>query len=248
MSGFVLLKFLSYLVLPPASMGLGLLIGALVAFVGWRRLGLTIVLLAVIETLGLSTAPLSDALVASLERDARQEATHAIPCCYSAIVILGGGSNQTRVLHGLELYKANIAPRIVVTGGDLASAPDASKPEGESMKSLLLSLGIPSIAIVAEDAARNTAENMANVKEIVGDEAIALVTSAYHMRRALKLAQRSGLKAYAFPTDFMARAAQRPLWDNWLPTVGSLQTSVSSLWEYIGLAFDYRAVRQTPSR
>jgi uncharacterized SAM-binding protein YcdF (DUF218 family) len=163
-----------------------------------------------------------------------------------AIVILGGGRNDFRIQHGARLYKKGIAPKVIVSGGDLASDPATTRPEAEDMKRLLVLLGVPADAITAEDAARNTAENIANVRKIVGDEPVALVTSAYHMRRALELARRGGLRAFAFPTDFVPDAGQEAVWDNWLPTIDALQLSATSLWEYLGIAFDFRAVKPTP--
>lgn len=245
MSGFVLLKFASHLVLPPASMTLGFLFGVLLALAGMRRLGVAAALLSALETLILSMAPISEALVSPLEESARYEASRAWPCCYSAIVVLGGDWNHNRLLYGAELYNSGAAARIIVSGGDLAADPGASAPEGEQMKRLLIQIGIPSNAIITEDVSRNTAESIANVKQIVGDDAIALVTSAYHMKRALKLARQAGLKAYAFPTDFAPNAGQLSLWGRWLPTVEALQLSAASLWEYLGITFDYRTIRST---
>ena len=246
MSGFVLLKFASNLVLPPASMALGFLIGALVWLIGRRRAGLAIALLSALEMLVLSFPPVGDALIAPLQDEARREAALAKPCCYSAIVVLAGGRGPARVLHGAKLYRAGVASRIILTGGDLSSDPGvASEPDGDYMKRFLVSLGIPADALIAEDLARNTGENIANVRAIVGDEPVALVTSAYHMPRSLKLARRGDLKASAFPTDFMSTVADRPIWSNWLPTIDAMQVSATALWEYIGLVFDHRAVKRT---
>lgn len=243
-NGFVILKILSHLMLPPASMALGLLFGGVTALAGLRRLGVTIALFSALETVVLSVPVVSDALVTPLQQYARDEAARALPCCYSAIVILGGGWNDLRILHGAQLYRRGISNRIIVSGGDLVSDP-ASKPEAEGMKRLLILLGVPADAITTEDAARNTAENIANVRAIVGDEPVAMVTSAYHMQRALKLARRGALSAYAFPTDLAPRLNQLAVWDRWLPTIEGLQLSTAALWEYLGIAFDFRAVKPT---
>jgi uncharacterized SAM-binding protein YcdF (DUF218 family) len=246
-NGFVVLKFFSHLMLPPASMMLGFAAGAVLALVGLRRLGVALALLSAFETLILSLSPVARELVAPLERYARAETSHAAPCCYSAIVILGGGWNDLRIRHGARLYEKGVAPRIIVSGGDLASNPASARPEAESMKHLLVLLGVPADAITAEDAARNTAENIANVRKIVGDEPVALVTSAYHMKRSLKLARKGALRAYAFPTDFSPSAGQQSVWDNWLPTIDALQLSAAAIWEYLGITFDFRAVTPTPT-
>jgi uncharacterized SAM-binding protein YcdF (DUF218 family) len=69
---------------------------------------------------------------------------------------------------------------------------------------------------------------------------VALVTSAYHMPRALQLAARAGLDVSAFPTDFQVVPAVRLPWDNWLPSVDGLQLSNMALREIIALNLDYR--------
>ena len=246
-NGFIVLKLLSHLMLPPASLALGWLVGAVVGLGGFRRVGLAIALLSALETLVLSVPPVSAALVAPLQQYARAEGARALPCCYLAIVVLGGGGNDSSVLHGAHLYKTGIADRIIVSGGDLAADAGSTKSEAQYMKHLLVLLGVPAKAVTVEGASRNTAENVANVREIIGDEPVALVTQAYHMKRAMQLARRGALKAYAFPTDFAPAAGQQPVWDSWLPTIEALRVSVASLWEYLGITFDFRAVKPTPT-
>jgi hypothetical protein len=91
MDAFLVLKFLSYAALPPASMGVGLVCGIVLAAVGLRRLGLLVGTFACIATLVLSLPPVSDALVIPLQIKARVAAAEAPACCYEAIVVLGGG-------------------------------------------------------------------------------------------------------------------------------------------------------------
>ena len=81
----------------------------------------------------------------------------------------------------------------------------------------------------------------------MGDEPVALVTSAYHRKRALSLAGRGALTAFAFPTDFAPSTGQQSVWDNWLPTIDALQLAAASLWEYLGITFDFRPVKPTPA-
>jgi uncharacterized SAM-binding protein YcdF (DUF218 family) len=108
------------------------------------------------------------------------------------------------------------------------------------MRVFLMDLGVPADAITDEGKALNTIENIRNVRAIVGNARIALVTSAYHMPRALQLAARAGLDVGAFPTDFEAVPAARLPWDNWLPSSGSLSLSNLAMREIIALNLDYR--------
>ena len=62
---------------------------------------------------------------------------------------------------------------------------------------------------------------------------ILLVTSAYHMRRALALFERQGLTVVPAPTDYQQLVA-KPAVPGWLPTVGALHQTTDALHEIVG--------------
>jgi uncharacterized SAM-binding protein YcdF (DUF218 family) len=236
-------------------MVLGLIIGAVLALCGARRAGAVVAALAVLELAALSWQPVAHALVAPLERQAREAGSAAPACCYTAIVVLGGGIQQAapplmpsddllegadRIRYGAQLFRQGIASRIVVSGGNVRSDVSvASGTEAEAMQRFLVELGVPEEAIIKEDRSRNTGENLAFTRKIIGDGSVAIVTSAFHMPRALQLAEREGLKAFAFPTDFRTPIEILSPWQKWLPSIEALNTSHYALWEYLGL-LDHR--------
>jgi uncharacterized SAM-binding protein YcdF (DUF218 family) len=256
MDTFFLLKLLSHLVLPPASMVAGLVAGSLLFVGGMKRLGKAIAIGAVIETALLCLPPIADMLIEPLEQKAREAATLAAPCCYAAIVVLGGGVSPAtppamplphlidgadRIWYAAQLFHRGTARKIIVSGGDVRSGvPTGNDTEATAMGKLLVELGVPAQAIVVESASRNTRENVAYMQAIVADEPVALVTSAYHMPRALRLARHYGLNAFAFPTDYRIPAAARPTWRNWLPGTEAETTASYAIWEYTALALDWR--------
>jgi uncharacterized SAM-binding protein YcdF (DUF218 family) len=257
MDTFVLLKFLGQLALPPASLMVGLLVAGALALAGLRRLAWLAAGLAVAELLLLSFPPVADALMAPLQDEARQAAKVAPACCYDAIVVLGGGispaappdvpepdlsESADRIWQAARLYHRGVAPRIVVSGGAMLARDGGPKrmSEAEAMHIFLADLGVPAQAIVTEDAALNTIQNIRNVKALVKDGRVALVTSASHMPRALRLARIAGLNAAAFPTDWRPPSAARPVWENWIPSLGALSVSSSALWEILANGFDRR--------
>ena len=75
------------------------------------------------------------------------------------------------------------------------------------------------------------------------DRRVALVTSAFHMPRALAIARSAGLDASAFPADYYALPSARAPWENWLPTLGALSESTIALHEILAIAFDRRSGR-----
>lgn len=253
---FTVLKFLTQFAMPPASMAVGLLLGGVLLVVGLRRFGKLVVALAIAETLVMSFPPVADALLEPLQDKARAAAAQAPACCYEAIVVLGGGMTPAvppflmepdladaadRVWYAARLFHRGVARRIIVSGGALSplnAGPATS--EAEAMRRFLVDLGVPSDAIVSEGNSMNTLENIRNVRAMVGDSRVALVTSAYHMPRALKIARQGNLNVGAFPTDWRLPAEARPSWENWVPSIAAMAWSSISLREHIALRLDRR--------
>ena len=81
---------------------------------------------------------------------------------------------------------------------------------------------------------------------VLGDGLVALVTSAYHMPRALQIASRAGLDVGAFPTDYQATPSVRLPWDNWMPSIDGLGSLIMAIKELIALNFDFRRASPIP--
>ncbi|MBI2741853.1 MAG: YdcF family protein [Rhodospirillales bacterium] len=256
MDTFTLLKYLTQFVMPPASMAVGLLLAWVLALVGLNRLSAVVAILAIAQTLIMSFPPVADALLEPLQDKARAAAAEAPACCYDAIVVLGGGVTPAappylvdpdlvdaadRVWHAARLYHRGLARRIIVSGGSLlARNGDPATTEAEAMRRFLVDLGVPSEAIVSESKSQNTLENIRNVRQMVGEARVALVTSASHMPRALKLARQANLNVGAFPTDWRLPAEARPSWENWVPSIAALAWSSIGLREHVALLLDRR--------
>jgi uncharacterized SAM-binding protein YcdF (DUF218 family) len=255
MNSFVFLKYLSFLLMPPGSLAVGTILGLVLLAVGWRRLGWAAILTAAIGTSILSWPPLGDALLGYVEDQARTAERATPRCCYDAIVVLGGGiapanpperdfpslsDGSDRIWYAARLYKQGVAPRIIVSGGGFLAATGAATTEAEAMRRFLVELGVPDSAIVNEGKSDNTIENIQNVRAMVQDKPVALVTSGYHMPRALRIAKAAKLNAAAFPTNFHALRSTRPPWENWLPTIEGMGETLLALHEIVGIWFDRR--------
>jgi uncharacterized SAM-binding protein YcdF (DUF218 family) len=256
MDTFAFLKFASILVTAPASLAIGALLALMLVLFRRRALALLVLGLSATHVVVLSFPPVADLLMGPLERQARAAEASAPSCCYDAIVVLGGGmgvahppeipnpqldDGADRVWHAARLWKRGLAPRIIVSGGSfLAQHGGPPTTEAEAMRAFLIDLGVPADAITDEGNALNTIENIRNIRAIVGSGRVALVTSGYHMPRALQLAARAGLNVGAFPTDFQAVPVARSPWEEWLPSVGGLSQSNLALREIVALKLDYR--------
>jgi uncharacterized SAM-binding protein YcdF (DUF218 family)/glycosyltransferase involved in cell wall biosynthesis len=93
-----------------------------------------------------------------------------------------GGGTPERLNAAVDLYRAGYAPYLVFSSGYAYSFKEA-----ESMRDLAIAQGVPPSAIVLEQRANNTYQNVKYVDDILRDhksKSILLVSSPYHMRRA----------------------------------------------------------------
>jgi uncharacterized SAM-binding protein YcdF (DUF218 family) len=94
-----------------------------------------------------------------------------------------GGGAEERLQRAVDLYKMGSARQLVLSSGYIYSFPEA-----EVMRTLALDQGIPAAAITLEKHSTNTYQNVTFVHDILRDHrwtSVLLVSSPYHMRRAL---------------------------------------------------------------
>jgi uncharacterized SAM-binding protein YcdF (DUF218 family) len=97
-----------------------------------------------------------------------------------------------RVEKGVEVYKAGLAPHIIVTGGNTYKR----YYESAVMKEAAVSMGVPPEAIVEEREARDTIGNArysARIMRERGWESAILVSSPYHLKRGRMLFEAAGV-------------------------------------------------------
>jgi len=259
----ILIKVLTWAASPIAFLIWGGLLGLLLAAIGWRKTGRTLLVASLLQVPVLASPVVSDALLGHLENQARaleQKGSQAQRILsgepYSAIVILGGAISPMappgrphpdmnaaadRIWHGARLYKKGVAPKIILSGGRGPGLEDRSElqTEAQAMRMLLLDLSIPQSALVLEDTSRTTRENAAQTKRITAGGPVALVTSAFHMPRAMKTFARAGVPADAYPTDFRVAPQTEPLWSRTLPRAAALADSEMAIKEYLALIINY---------
>ena len=112
-----------------------------------------------------------------------------------------GGERVSKLLadrldKAIEVYqKASKPPTLIPSGG---RGSDEKISEAEAMEKYLLEKGIPAEKILIEDQSATTFENLENSKAIIdaqeGSKYTALVTSNYHVYRALRYCRKIGLK------------------------------------------------------
>jgi uncharacterized SAM-binding protein YcdF (DUF218 family) len=243
-SSYVLQKWLGRLAMPPGLLWLGLLGSSVWLWrLGQRAPGWASFALFVLCWLS-GNGWVGASLIASLERDyAHAPDPPSEP--YDAVVVLGGASNRRpwqepqlapggdRLATAARLYRRGWMQRVVCFGA-VVDGVDLS----EDAATLVEQLGVPSDAIVTVPGALNTSQEIAALESLVherGWKRVGLITSAMHLRRAMKLAQRRGLAVHPIASDFRGGMPRTSL-EN-LPPTAPESTRVSyALWELLGAA------------
>ena len=222
---FILAKVLWALLQPSSLMVAAMLAGTALSVTRWCRLGRGLAWGGGIALLVCGIAPLGDALIQPLEaRFPRPDLDREGPSI-AGIIVLGGGEDGhavgTQELAGLneagERYTEAVAlarrlpgARVVFSGGS-GRLLTVEEPEAEAAGRLFAALGIAQDRIALESKSRNTHENAVLTAQIVKPQPgqrWLLVTSAWHMPRAMGCFRRAGFAVEAWPVDYRA---PRPL-------------------------------------
>ncbi len=172
-----------------------------------------------------------------------------------AIVVLGGSVglpikprtnsqlNGNRLLHAYRLYNANKAPIIVISGGNVFEQVGVES-EAYYISEILKDWGISSEQIIVEGQSRNTYENAVRTKKLMESrqiDRILLVTSSFHMPRAIATFKTLGINAVPSPSEFSTVDYSRPAILDWMPSLGNFGKIHAVIHEKIGiLVYRYR--------
>lgn len=222
---FIVAKVLWFLLQPSTLMVGAALAGTALSATKWCRLGRRLAWGGGLALAICGIVPLGDALIQPLEsRFQRPDLDHLGPSI-AGIIVLGGGEDGHAIgapeLAGLneagERYTEAVAlarrlpaARLVFSGGS-GRLLTVEEPEAEGAGRLFAALGIAPDRIALEPRSRNTYENARFTAQIVKPtpgQRWLLVTSAWHMPRAIGCFRRAGFAVEAWPVDYRA---PRPL-------------------------------------
>lgn len=123
-----------------------------------------------------------------------------------AVIVLGAGLRadgtpstylRRRVEGGAKLYRAGIAPTVILSGDAHDNADGTRYDEPGSMRAWLLDndLGVPDDAIVLDREGFNTTATCRRAHDLFGVRTAVVVTQDYHLRRTLYSCVEAGLDA-----------------------------------------------------
>jgi uncharacterized SAM-binding protein YcdF (DUF218 family) len=132
-----------------------------------------------------------------------------------AIVVLGAAQYvgrpspvlRARLDHAIALWRRNLAPRLIVTGG--TGTGDTTSEAAVSQR-YCMQHGVPKAAILLETEGRTTSQSMAGIATLMrgmNRRDVLLVSDPFHMLRLTILARRHGLEPYGSPTPTSPIAA-----------------------------------------
>lgn len=245
---------LTQFLIAPLNLVLGML---LLAWFIKRRRPRTSGALIVLATLLLGVASLpivAFQLIGLLESRYPSTTIEELPQA-DAIVVLGGTVSPlqlprfepeelagARVQRAFRIHRAGKAPFIICSGGfPYRGSSGEIRTESEDMRDLLVDFGVPAAAIECESKSRNTNENARFTADLLrarGAKRILLVTSAFHMPRAVALFEKQGLTIIPAPSDPRATGGPWRL-RSFLPGADALRQTTQALNEIVGF-YGYR--------
>ncbi|MGB0600041.1 MAG: YdcF family protein [Rubripirellula sp.] len=170
---------------------------------------------------------------------------------FEAVVLLGGSTskapngqlqvnqNGDRVVLAARLYHAGVTQRILCTGTRIQGLSTAELDEAQASRILLMDLGVAESAIQILGG-RNTSEEMREIAdELVSESEVGIVTSAWHLPRAMALAKSEGIRAVPLPANFNGgreRIEPDPLGRvilRWIPDQSALSVNSRVMKEYL---------------
>lgn len=246
-----------FLVHPGNLFFIVLLLGAVLLWTPARRFGRALVALAVLFGLFAATVPAGRHALLALEN--RFPAVRELPSRVDGVVALGGmvdpfvtrargqlalGGAVERLLALAEIGRRHPGAKLVFSGGSgVLGRQDAT--EADALRPHLAAFGLDPDRILFEGRSRNTHENAILTRALVQPrpgETWLLVTSAFHMPRAVGAFRQAGWVVVPYPVDYQLEPESPPGWGfDFLSGMGMLR---AALHEWTGL-FVYRLADKT---
>jgi uncharacterized SAM-binding protein YcdF (DUF218 family) len=137
-----------------------------------------------------------------------------------------------RIVEAVRVVKRMPGARLVLSGG----APEGRESATRGYAAVARDLGIDETSLIVLDKPLNTAAEARSVAATIGSQPFLLITSAWHMPRAMRLMDRAGAKAIPLPTGQQTGVSCQFHWSCFLPNSVGLGKTERAIHEYIGLA------------
>lgn len=199
---------------------------------GWRKLGLDLTGVVLIVLVATGWEPVSYALLRDLETRYSPNAPAADMQRYVGMVVLGGVGAERRTA-AIELMRQHPDMQVLFTGRGTETLPPGS-----------FKLAQPAARVLYASTSTNTYEDAIDSAALPGVDVAQpwlLVTSAWHMPRALATFRKAGWNVTPYPVDYSTVPPIIP-WTQYSLANGVIRWRV--VWhEYVGLIAYWAAGR-----
>lgn len=228
--------------------------GLILLVLGRTQMGVGVLATLSILTLVIALTPIGPLALRGLE--GHHTRPNPMPENVAGIILLGGAEQTTvsqerdapsltrageRYLAFAELSALYPEAPLYFSGG-VGWIDQSVPPEADVMRDVAVRLGMDITRIRSDASARNTRENAAAIRGLIDaeqtapqsadpDQVYLLITSAFHMSRAVLYFEREGIQVVAYPCDWRSHLALE-----WFPGLGrGLDQLSTGLRERIGL-------------
>lgn len=168
---------------------------------------------------------------------------------YDAVFVCGGGtalrpdgiaqlgSSGDRLLTAATLQRNQRTPLLVTSGSSIPGL-GRSRDLTEETTDIWLRCGVPATAIVPVPGPINTKEEIAAYRMLAeerGWKRVAVISSAWHLRRIARLCATEGFAADLLGSDFSGRTDDSS-WIELVPSIGGACSVQLACWEFLGTA------------
>ncbi|MEP7229975.1 MAG: YdcF family protein [Ginsengibacter sp.] len=169
---------------------------------------------------------------------------------YSCAIVLGGfvsedyhghgyfNSTSDRFIQLIKLKAEGKVSHLLISGGNAKLLPTDFR-ESDWVATQLKDFNIPDSDIIIENRSRNSYENAVFSKKLLDSAHLSppfiLVTSGYHMRRALATYKKMGVDVIPYPCNYIAGKGKTEI-EDFVPSLSSLGTWYYYIKELVGYA------------
>jgi len=244
---FLVKKWIGGLLMPlPLFLMVFFVALVLLFFTQKQKIAKVLLLLSFTFIFLVSLMPISERLTHRIERKHLPILQKNVAQNFDYILLLGSGGiadaslpvnsqlssiANSRFLEALRLFQANPNAILVVSGAGFGDV----KTHAQIMQELAIIMGIPKRQIIRLENNLDTHDEALQMSKLIRGKKSALVTSAAHMDRALKLFYMHGTAPTAAPTNFLAknRNGDTPTY-YYIPNAYQLYKSKTVWHEYLG--------------
>ena len=241
---FILKKIIATLLMPLPISVMMIIAGLIFVLRGKKRMAAGTLFAAVAWLSLLSYAPFASSLLHRLE--SAYSPLLQVPQAMKYIYVLGSGHNSdstlpitsqlnadaiVRLTEAIRLYhQLKEKPTLIVSG---YSGYYSDIPHAKMQNRLAIALGIDPDKIISLPEPMDTQAEARAAKKLLGNTPFILVTSAFHMARAMRWFKQEGISPVPAPTHHLTNSAEVPYYG--IFSIHALEMSTIFIHEKIGI-------------